>query len=125
MKDRIQLLGAVILTAAILLFAYQNLDPTPIKFLIWEFASSVSLVTLSAFLGGLLTGAAGVALRKRKKHKELKGEAKSEERAKEKVLAPAKPAAQIDLKKQQDAGGLSDADRRLLMEAGLGDKDEE
>ena len=69
MKDRLQLVGAVVLTTAILLFAYQNLDPVPIKFLVWEFAGSVSLVTLSTFLGGLLTGAAAVVLRKRKKRK--------------------------------------------------------
>ena len=142
MKDRLQLVGAVILTTAILLFAYQNLDGVPIKFLIWEFTSSVSLVTLTTFLGGLLTGAAGVVLRQRKKKKELPGEerkakneqgkAKDEERKakieerkeKPKALPEVTPAAKIDLAKQADDGGLSDADRQLLMEAGLGDKEE-
>ncbi len=130
MKDRLQLVGAVILTTAILLFAYQNLDPVPIKFLVWEFVGSVSLVTLSTFLGGLLSGAAAVVLRKRKKKKELAkedgGGAKVEERrAKPKALPPeVVPAAQIDVGKGKDDGGLSDADRRLLMESGLGDSEE-
>jgi uncharacterized integral membrane protein len=47
------------LTAAVLLFAVQNLTTVPIVFLMWHIETSVSLVVLGPFLIGLLVGTLG------------------------------------------------------------------
>ena len=56
MKKRIQAFGLVFLTAAIVFFAFQNLEPVPVAFLVWDFNASVSLLVLIPLLAGLVIG---------------------------------------------------------------------
>ena len=55
---------AVGLTAAVMLFAVQNLTSVPVAFLMWRTETSVSLIVLGPFLVGLLVGAVAGALRR-------------------------------------------------------------
>ncbi len=68
-KTRVRYIGAVLLTAVILLFALQNLGGVTVDFLIWEFETSVSLIALVTFLAGLLVGTAATLFRMRKRLK--------------------------------------------------------
>jgi uncharacterized integral membrane protein len=56
--NRIRYILVALLTAAILLFAVQNLRGVDVAFLMWQFRVSVSLIALTPFLAGLLVGAA-------------------------------------------------------------------
>ncbi len=50
------------LTAAVLLFAVQNLTSVPVVFLMWHIETSVSLIVLGPFLMGLVVGAVATLL---------------------------------------------------------------
>jgi|GEM_PF-5946109 len=54
MKERTYLLAAILATLAVVLFAVQNLDTVSVNFLQWEFQASVALMTLTAFLAGIV-----------------------------------------------------------------------
>jgi uncharacterized integral membrane protein len=67
---RAQALSMILLTAAIIFFAAQNLDSVEVTFLFWTFYVPLSLITLVPLLVGLLVGwvssAVGVKRRERK-----------------------------------------------------------
>jgi uncharacterized integral membrane protein len=123
MLDRFRLIGAVLLTSAIIAFALQNLDPVDVTVLLWQFEAPVSLIALSTFLGGLVTGAAGMALRSRKAKKALKAEKKQAKEATALPKPPYAPPKALTATMPDENAGLSDADRKLLSEAGFGLED--
>jgi hypothetical protein len=54
--------GLILLTAAIILFAGQNLSSVEVVFLFWRFQVAVSLIALVPLLIGLIAGTAGTAI---------------------------------------------------------------
>jgi uncharacterized protein HemY len=50
----------VVLTAAVVVFAMQNLHPVQVTFLLWGFEAKVTLVTFVPFLAGLVVGALAI-----------------------------------------------------------------
>jgi len=65
LRRRLRMAGAVALTAAVVVFAVQNLTGVTVKFLLWEFPASLALVVLAPFLLGLAVGTTAMALRGR------------------------------------------------------------
>ncbi len=65
-RRRLRLVGAVALTALVVVFAVQNLAHVTVEFLLWEFPASIALVVLAPFLLGLVVGTTAMALRGRK-----------------------------------------------------------
>jgi uncharacterized integral membrane protein len=65
--NRAYAMGAVALTAAVLIFAMQNLSLTTVEFIVWDIATPVSLVALAPFLAGIVIG--WLSGRFRKRHK--------------------------------------------------------
>lgn len=63
--QRVRYLAVALLSAAIVIFAVQNLQPVLVEFLAWRFQTSVTLVTLVPFLSGLLAGALTAFLARR------------------------------------------------------------
>lgn len=57
---RIRDFTVVVLTAAVVVFAMQNLHPVQVTFLLWGFDAKVTLVTFVPFLAGLVVGAFAV-----------------------------------------------------------------
>lgn len=55
--QRIRYFIVVVLTAAVIIFAMQNLHPVQVTFLVWGFETKVTLVTFVPFLAGLAVGA--------------------------------------------------------------------
>ena len=53
----------MLLTAAIIFFAGQNLQPVPVEFLFWEFQVPLALITLVPLLAGLVIGVAATAIK--------------------------------------------------------------
>lgn len=64
--NRIRYIGAVILTALILIFALQNLEGVQVDLLFWEVSASVALIALGPFLVGLVVGSAATFIRARR-----------------------------------------------------------
>lgn len=64
--NRVRYFGAVIVTAAVLIFALQNLDAVPIRLFVWDVGASVALIALVPFLVGLVMGSAAAFLRARR-----------------------------------------------------------
>jgi uncharacterized integral membrane protein len=60
--DRAKALGMILLTAAVIFFAAQNLDSVQVEFLFWTFSVPLSLITLFPLLIGLVIGTAGTAV---------------------------------------------------------------
>lgn len=54
--QRIRYLAVAVLSAAVAVFAIQNLQPAAVEFLAWRFETSVTLVIFVPFLIGLLAG---------------------------------------------------------------------
>lgn len=52
----------MLLTAAIIFFAGQNLHAVPVEFLFWRFDVPLALITLVPLLAGLVIGVAGTAI---------------------------------------------------------------
>jgi hypothetical protein len=57
MLQRIRYLLVIALTAAVVIFAMQNLHPVQVTFLLWGFQAPVTLVTFVPFIAGLIVGA--------------------------------------------------------------------
>jgi uncharacterized integral membrane protein len=68
--NRFRYLAVVALTAAVLVFAAQNLHSVAVQFLIWELHTSVALITLVPFLVGLLVALLGRLLFGRRRRQE-------------------------------------------------------
>lgn len=64
---RIRDLTVVVLTAAVVVFAMQNLHPVQVTFLFWGFDAKVTLVTFVSFLAGWVVGAFAVLWLRRSK----------------------------------------------------------
>jgi uncharacterized integral membrane protein len=64
--NRFRYIGAVLLTALVLVFALQNLNAVPIDLLFWRASASVALIALAPFLVGLVVASAASFLRARK-----------------------------------------------------------
>jgi uncharacterized integral membrane protein len=56
--NRLRYIMVVVLTAAVLVFAVQNLHTVSATALVWEVRTSVTLIVLGPFLIGLLAGVA-------------------------------------------------------------------
>ncbi len=54
--NRVRYFAVVVLTAAVLVLALQNLHGVTVDVLWWHFTTSVSIITLGPFLAGLLVG---------------------------------------------------------------------
>jgi uncharacterized integral membrane protein len=61
--------GLIILTAATILFAAQNLSEVEIAVLFWRFPVSVALIALVPLLIGLVVGTAGTAVRLKRRRR--------------------------------------------------------
>ncbi len=74
---RVREIVLIVLTAAIILFAAQNVTAVDVVFLAWQFPIPVALIALVPLLAGLVAGAAGAAvlIRRRRRHAEQEPEA--------------------------------------------------
>lgn len=63
--QRVRYFAVALLSAAVVVFAIQNLQPASVVFLVWRFEASVTLVIFVPFLVGLLTGGLAVWLARR------------------------------------------------------------
>ncbi|KPK82496.1 MAG: hypothetical protein AMS25_02205 [Gemmatimonas sp. SM23_52] len=70
----------IVLTAAIIVFAAQNVSAVDVVFFAWQFPISVALIALVPLLAGLVVGAAGAAvlIRRRRRLAEEKRERDAE-----------------------------------------------
>lgn len=73
--DRAKALGMILLTAAVIFFAAQNLDSVQVEFLFWTFSVPLSLITLFPLLIGLVIGTAGTAVVIKRRERKAVGEA--------------------------------------------------
>ncbi len=75
----------VVLTAVIVIFAFQNLYSVGVSFLVWELQTPVALIALVPLLAGLIVGGTVVLVRRRTKAKaaapELQAPLETEESA--------------------------------------------
>ncbi len=62
----------LILFAVTLIFAFQNMEPASIRFLVWSLSGSQSLIIIITFISGLITGMLFLASRLYSKNRELK-----------------------------------------------------
>ncbi len=66
--QRIRYATVALLSAAVVIFAVQNLvPPVEVQFLAWRFTTNVTLVTLVPFLAGLVVGGLGVLWARRRR----------------------------------------------------------
>lgn len=67
-------IGLMVLTAAMIFFAWQNLYSVEVSFLFWQFEAPLPVVVLIPLLVGLILGAVGTAVtgRRRRAAKEAK-----------------------------------------------------
>jgi uncharacterized integral membrane protein len=77
---RVREILLIVLTAAIILFAAQNVTVVDVVFLAWQFPIHVALIALVPLLAGLVVGAAGAAvlIRRRRRRAEREAEADAE-----------------------------------------------
>ncbi len=73
--NRLRYIGAVVVTALVLIFALQNLDAVPVDFLIWEVRASVALIALVPLLIGVGLGGVSAYMRGRARRRALTKEA--------------------------------------------------
>jgi uncharacterized integral membrane protein len=59
---RVREITLMLLTAAIIFFAVQNLRAVEVEFLFWTFQVPLALITLVPLLAGLVIGVAGTAI---------------------------------------------------------------
>ena len=83
---RVREIGLMLLTAAIIFFAGQNLGAVDVVFLAWDFQVPLALITLVPLLAGLVIGIAATAIMMRKRQRvgagvEDEGEAVEESEA--------------------------------------------
>lgn len=62
----------LLLFAITLIFAFQNMEPASIRFLIWSLTGSQSLIIIITFISGLVTGMLFLLSRFYSKNRELK-----------------------------------------------------
>lgn len=60
-------IGLMVLTAAMIFFAWQNLYTVEVSFLFWQFNAPLPVVVLIPLLVGLIVGALGMALTGRRR----------------------------------------------------------
>lgn len=72
-------IALILLTAAIMFFAYQNLGPVDVTFLFWHLQVPVALIALVPLLAGLLIGAGSAAVFIRRRSKRGRATAREEE----------------------------------------------
>ena len=76
--DRLRYFSVAVLSAIVVVLAIQNLHDVEVHFLAWDATASVSLLTLTSFLAGLLVGSIAVLLgrrsRARRKEERAAGE---------------------------------------------------
>ncbi len=60
-------IGLMVLTAAMIFFAWQNLDTVEVSFLFWQFDAPLPVVVLIPLLVGLIVGAVGMAVSGRRR----------------------------------------------------------
>ena len=75
---RVREITLMLLTAAIILFAGQNLQAVDVQFLFWDFQVPLALITLVPLLAGLVIGIAGTAVRMGRRRRETEPEAEGE-----------------------------------------------
>lgn len=61
--------GLMVLTAAVIFFALQNLRPVEVVFLFWHFDAPVALLALLPMLAGLVVGTTATAIRLRQRER--------------------------------------------------------
>ncbi|UCC48755.1 MAG: DUF1049 domain-containing protein [Gemmatimonadota bacterium] len=76
---RVREIVLIVLTAAIILFAAQNVTAVDVVFLAWQFAIPVALIALVPLLAGLVAGAAGAAVLIRRRRRRAEQEPEAEE----------------------------------------------
>lgn len=89
-------IGLMILTAAMIFFAWQNLESVEVDFLFWQFNAPLPVVVLFPLLIGLVLGAVGMALTGRRRRA-----AKAEKTAG--ALPPDEPLAAEAIKDEEGA----------------------
>ncbi len=62
-------IGLMAVTAAMIFFAWQNLNSVEVAFLFWRFEAPLPVVVLVPLLVGLIVGAAGTAITIRKRRR--------------------------------------------------------
>lgn len=62
----------IILLIVTLIFAFQNMEPASIRFIVWSLTGSQSLIIIVTFFSGVLTGILLLASRLYSKNRELK-----------------------------------------------------
>jgi uncharacterized integral membrane protein len=62
MGTNLKLLAATLLLLLLLVFALQNAEPVPVRFLIWEGMVSRALLLLLVFVAGIFAGSIGWGL---------------------------------------------------------------
>jgi uncharacterized integral membrane protein len=75
---RVREITLMLLTAAIILFAGQNLQAVDVQFLFWDFQVPLALITLVPLLAGLVIGIAGTAVRMGRRRRETEPQAEDE-----------------------------------------------
>lgn len=78
---RVREIVLIVLTAAIIVFAAQNVSAVDVVFFAWQFPIPVALIALVPLLAGLVVGAAGAAvlIRRRRQRAEREQELEAEE----------------------------------------------
>ncbi len=65
--NRAREIGLMVLTAAMIFFAWQNLYTVEVSFLFWRFEAPLPVVVLIPLLVGLVVGAVGMAVTGRRR----------------------------------------------------------
>lgn len=82
----------MLLTAAIIFFAGQNLHTVDVEFLFWTFPVPLALITLVPLLAGLVIGVAGTAITLGRRRRVAEPEPEAEVEAPEEDEAEYEPA---------------------------------
>jgi len=88
----------VVLTAVIVMFAFQNLHPVPVSFLVWELQTPVALIAMVPLLAGLIVGGTVVLVRRRTKAKAAAPE----------LQAPLETEASADTQRPTESSPITD-----------------
>ncbi|UCC71683.1 MAG: DUF1049 domain-containing protein [Gemmatimonadota bacterium] len=76
---RVREIALMILTAAIIIFAGQNLGAVEVAFLFWNFEVPLALITLVPMLAGLIVGVGATAVKMRKRRGAAAGDDEPED----------------------------------------------
>lgn len=75
---RVREISLMLLTAAIIFFAGQNLHAVDVEFLFWKFQVPLALISLVPLLAGLVIGVAGTAITLGRRRRAAEPEAEDE-----------------------------------------------